>query len=116
MSEQLNRRQRVRRRIWRNGSAWEDVVYDWLYQKAPKWLRQDWLFAFLTPHDSSGWAAKPLCRVLAHWAIEDHCGMAEHDFCLFCGSGIPNGAADERADRFRRVAERKAAAGQPDAS
>jgi hypothetical protein len=110
MSENLNRRQRLRRSIWRHGSSWEDTVYDWLYAKAPKWLRRDWVFAALTPHDSQGWAAKPLCRLLAHWAIEDHCGMADHDFCLFCGASIPNGAAEERSARLERVAARKVAA------
>lgn len=108
MTERLTRRQALRRRIFWAGDNWCDKVLDWQERQPKGWRTSDRLFSALTPHDREGWAAKWICRLmLAHWAIEDHCGKPEHDACLFCNQHIPDGAAGERAARMQRVADLK---------
>lgn len=104
----MNRRQKLRRRIWWHGEQWCDKVLDWQTTQPKGWRTSNRLLDILTPHDSQGWAATWLCRaMLAHYAIEDHCGKPEHDYCLFCRKKIPSAAA-ERAERLEHVRRRNA--------
>lgn len=32
------------------------------------------------------------CRLTGHYATMDHCGMAKHDLCLWCGKAMPGQA------------------------
>lgn len=103
----MNRRQALRRQIWWNGSQWCDKVLDWQERQPRGWRTSNRLLEMLTPHDNEGWAARLLCRLMvAHYAIEDHCGKPEHDFCLFCGKSMPDGASAERGERLRRAGHR----------
>ncbi len=81
---------RLRCHIWWHGTQWVDKVLDWQERQPKGWRTSDRLCGLLTPHDSDGWAAEWLCRLLlAHEATEDHCLKPEHDFCLYCGKSMP---------------------------
>lgn len=82
--------QRLRHRVWMHSNAWVDKVLDWQERQPKGWRTSGRLLEVLTPHDSEGWAAKWICRLLrAHEAIEDHCLKPEHDYCLYCNQLMP---------------------------
>jgi hypothetical protein len=32
---------------------------------------------------------KALCEIIGHEPTRDHCGIPEHDFCLWCNTPLP---------------------------
>jgi hypothetical protein len=41
------------------------------------------------PDEVTEWAQWALCGVAGHYPVSDHCGLPDHDYCLWCGRATP---------------------------
>lgn len=71
---------RLRSWLW-----WKEEDYtDWVYDHS----KHEWMY--LGPF----WEVvnKIECFLLGHHSIPDHCGIPEHDYCMFCRKSMPGAA------------------------
>jgi hypothetical protein len=84
---------KLRSKLLRKLDGWDDVAMD-LSDKIAEALKLDPpqssklydILTFPTDHVTQFW----ICQLLnSHEGTMDHCGMPEHDFCIYCQTSMP---------------------------